>query len=569
MIKRLLPVLLISIFFPISFLTAGYGKSFTSNEKSFTPSLNYSQKSFIVKTKSELKTSEATGKIMLQSGVKSFDALTAKYKVKAIEKVFEQNNGDAELYSKLEMNRVYEFVLDEKNNFEFPSISTIVKDYSDNEFSDYAELNYIGRAAGQKGEELNELSKIFLQPQSSPQVQPNDEYFYKQWHLSNDGSISPSGRVASKVGADINVIKAWGIETGDAAVIVAILDSGIMDDHPDLRKRMWVNEGEIPDNGIDDDRNGYIDDVRGYNFAYKDGKPVDGFGHGTNIASTIGASTNNAIGFAGVDQNCRLMNCKNLSDDNYGEYIWWSKSIKYAADNGAQIINMSEGGDDFSKTLKTAIDYAINKNVLVVAAMMNRGDNRDYYPASFEGVFAIGATDTDDNRCTRFSWGGGSCWGEHIGVVAPGNKIYGLDYEDYENSDTYWSGTSQSTAIVSGLSALLLAQDNTRTPENLVNVIKYTAKDRVGDAREDKQGWDPYYGYGRIDAFLALSLNRNVSNDELENKIYNQPEEIMSNDTRNNSRDPDVRTDKATPQRSSDDDDSRSSKSAEPDPSSR
>jgi subtilisin family serine protease len=551
MIKRLLYLTIISGFISTAFLTqVGYSKGFVTNEKAYFPSLNYSTKSFIVKTKSELKISEASGKIMLQSGVKSFDALTEKYKIKNIEKVFEQNNGDAKLYEKLEMNRIYEFILEDKTNFELPSI---VKDYNSDDFSDYAELNYLGTTAGEKGKELNELSSVFMMP--------NDEFFYKEWHLSNDGSISPSGRVASKVGADINMIKAWNIEMGDASIIVAILDSGVMDDHPDLRKRMWVNEGEIADNGIDDDRNGYVDDIRGYNFAYKNERPVDGFGHGTNIASTIGASTNNVIGFAGVDQNCRLMNCKNLSDDNYGEYIWWSKSIKYAVDNGAHIINMSEGGDDFSKTLKTAVDYAINKNVLIVAAMMNRGDDRDYYPASFKGVFAIGATDTDDNRCTRFSWGGGSCWGDHIGVVAPGNKIYGLDYEDYENSDTYWSGTSQSTAIVSGLSALLLAQDNTRTPDNLVNIIKYTAKDQVGDPREDKPGWDPYYGFGRVDAYLALSLGKNISDDELVNKIYNQSEELQLPliDTRN----PEIRTGKASPQNP----DGDNSQSAEPEPS--
>jgi subtilisin family serine protease len=127
------------------------------------------------------------------------------------------------------------------------------------------------------------------------------------------------------------------------------------------------------------------------------------------------------------------------------------------------IINMSEGGSDYSKTLKTAIDYAIEKDIMVCAAMMNKGDDQDYYPASFKGVFAIGATDTDDNRCLRFTWGGGSCWGKHISVVAPGNKIYGLDYENIHSYESMWSGTSQSTAIVSGIASLLLAQKPSRS----------------------------------------------------------------------------------------------------------
>src|SRR5690606_12321479 len=196
---------------------------------------------------------------------------------------------------------------------------------------------------------------------------------------------------------------------------------------------------------------------------YVDNMPNDGFEHGTNISSVIGASTNNNIGFAGVDQACRLMNLKNLRDDNYGEYYWWSESIKYAVDNGADVINMSEGGDDYSETLQTAVNYALKQGKFIVATMMNKGDDRDDYPASFKGVFAVGATDTDDNRCSSYSWGGGSCYGDHIAVVAPGNKIYGLDYESLSDYSVYWSGTSQSTAIVSGLASLLLAQSTNRT----------------------------------------------------------------------------------------------------------
>ena len=136
---------------------------------------------------------------------------------------------------------------------------------------------------------------------------------------------------------------------------------------------------------------------------------------------------------------------------------------------------------------------------------MNKGDDRDYYPASFRGVFAVGATDTDDKRCRKFSWGGGSCWGDHISVVAPGNKIYGLDYENDQNYEVYWSGTSQSTAVVSGIASLLIAQNSTRTNEDLKRIIKSTAKDLVGDPREDKPGWDKYYGYGRVDSYAALT----------------------------------------------------------------
>jgi subtilisin family serine protease len=450
--------------------------------------LNYKTEKVIVKTKKQLKISEATGKISTRTGVPSLDKKIDDYKINKIEPVFKLNNGDAELFERLGMGRIYVFYFDTYNS---KTVTNAVKDFSSESEVEFSEPVFLGEAAGKK-----EMNLSFI---------PNDEMFSKQWYLNNEGQIPPTGRGNAKIGADINMINAWDIEKGSDKIIVAILDSGIKDDHPDLRSRMWTNTGEIPDNGIDDDDNGYIDDYKGWDFAYDDNIPTDGFGHGTNIASVIGCSTNNVIGFAGINQKCKLMNCKNLSSNNNGEYIWWAASIKYAVDNGAQIINMSEGGSDFSKTLKTAVDYANEKGVLICAAMMNKGDDQDYYPASFKGVFAIGATDTDDNRCLRFTWGGGSCWGKHIAVVAPGNKIYGLDYENIYSYESMWSGTSQSTAIVSGIASLLLSQKSERTSEDIKKIITSTAKDQVGDSREDKPGWDKYYGYGRVDAYSALT----------------------------------------------------------------
>lgn len=450
--------------------------------------LNFKTEKVIVKTKKDLKISEATGKISTRTGIPSFDKKIEEYKIHKIEPVFRQNNGDAELYDSLGMGRIYIFYFDTYNS---KTVANAVKDFSAESEVEFSEPVFIGEAAGNK-----EMNLTFI---------PNDEMFSKQWYLNNEGQIPPTGRGNAKIGADINMINGWDIEKGSDKIIVAILDSGIKDDHPDLKSKIWINTEEIPDNGIDDDDNGYIDDYKGWDFAYDDNIPTDGFGHGTNIASVIGCSTNNVIGFAGINQKCKLMNCKNLSSNNNGEYIWWAASIKYAVDNGAQIINMSEGGSDYSKTLKTAVDYANAKGVLICAAMMNKGDDQDYYPASFNGVFAIGATDTDDNRCLRFTWGGGSCWGKHISVVAPGNKIYGLDYENIYNYESMWSGTSQSTAIVSGIASLLLSQKPERTSDDLKKIIIATAKDQVGDSREDKQGWDKYYGYGRVDAYSALT----------------------------------------------------------------
>ncbi len=500
---------------------------------------------FIVKCKNKLKISEATGKISLQTGYSSLDGLISKYNVRNIENIFKCNNGDAALYSEMEMDKYYLFSIDKVSSNEINKIS---EKFNNDENNYFSELNYIGEAAGRKDNDISQFSDQFI---------PNDEFFYKQWYLQNNGSINPSSKNQSKAGADINMVKAWDIEKGSSDIIVAILDSGIKTSHPELRFRLWTNTNEIPDNGIDDDGNGYVDDYKGWDFAYDDNNTEDGFGHGSNIASIIGSEGNNGIGFAGVNFRCKLMNCKNLSSNNSGEYVWWAESIKYAVDNGARIINMSEGGDTNSKTLKIACEYAIKKGVLINAAMMNRGDNQDYYPASYKGVFAVGATDTDDNRCAKFSWGGGSCWGNNISVVAPGNKIYGVDYEDITNFDSYWSGTSQSTAIVSGLESLLLAQNPNRTDEEVKNIITSTAKDQIGESKEDSPGWDPYYGFGRIDAYLALTYDKvssgNTRNDKTDNDKKEPPLEKTRIDDKGDGSNAKKVDPKANPEKSTDD----------------
>jgi len=501
--------------------------SFSESETNInTNSSLFSKNKFFVKTSKELKISEATGKISLFTGIKSLDEKINKFGINSIKKLFNLNKGNPYLYSKYGMERIYVFNLDTNN---YCNIEDIVKEFNKDNYVEFSEPDFIGMSAGVKENMINFVNE---------NINPNDEMFYKQWYLSNFGSVDPASGGSAKVGADIKILNTWDIESGNEEVIVAILDSGIRDEHPDLKDRIWINKEEIPGNGIDDDYNGYADDYKGWDFAYDDRRPDDGFGHGTNIATVIGASTDNVIGFAGVDKKCRLMNCKNLNADNTGEYSWWSESIKYAVDNGADIINMSEGGDDYSRVLETAVKYAVDSDVLVVSAMMNKGDGRDYYPASFEGVMAVGATDTDDSRCKRFSWGGGSCWGNHISVVAPGNKIYGLDYENDQNYEVYWSGTSQSTAIVSGIASLLKAQKITRTSIDLKRIIRLSSKDLVGDPQEDKPGWDKFYGYGRVDSYAAITFEDSYPKDIKEDiPVMNEipDKEAVKDESDNNS----------------------------------
>lgn len=423
--------------------------------------------------------------------------------VKTIKKLFPEDlkaGKNKELYTKYELETYYVVFLNKASD-----IKSLCADFSKDKSIDFAEPDFIGEAAGKKG----------------ITTAPNDEFFSRQWGLNNDGSIRTTSERPGRKGADMNVLNGWDIETGSEGIIVAILDSGTKLDHPDLSGRIWVNYQETK-NGRDDDGNGFIDDINGYNFSYDNPNVRDDGGHGTNISGTIGASTNNALGYAGIDQRCKLMICKNLDEENLGEYSWWAASLYYAANNGAKVINMSEGGYDYSKTLENAINFAYDAGCLIVASMMNKNNNDQYYPAAFKNVLAVGATDTDDRRCREFTWGGGSNWGPHIAVIAPGNKIYGLDYKDNYNYDVYWSGTSQATAYVSGIASLLLSQDPGRTNKQLREIITSTAVDQIGDSREDIPGWDQYYGYGRVDLYEALTYGKSPSGKK-EPRKYDEP----------------------------------------------
>lgn len=332
---------------------------------------------------------------------------------------------------------------------------------------------------------------------------PNDPHYHKQWGLYNDGSFALSPAVA---GADIDMQAAWDIEQGSEEVTVAIIDSGVRLQHPDWGDRLWQNSDEVAGNGTDDDGNGFVDDVQGWDFANNDNDPTDDQGHGTNVTSIVAAAGNNGVGFSGVDLNCKAMVIKALNSSNQGFYSWWIAGMYYAIDNGADVISMSMGGTDPSPEMQAAVDFALANDVLVVACMMNTNSNVPFIPASLNGVMAVGATKPNDRRAVPFYWSAtsGSNYGPHISVCAPGDYIYGLSHASNVAFTTYWSGTSQATPHVSALAALLKAQQPARTPAQIRAIIEATAEDQVGDPLEDTPGFDHYHGHGRINAFNAL-----------------------------------------------------------------
>ncbi len=376
------------------------------------------------------------------------------------------------------------FVLEFKDSI---NVLHAVKDYYSTKLFKYVEPDYKVKGAGVMNTHLS----------------PNDPRFNVQWALRNNGTFSLSPAVE---GADIDITRAWDITSGDSSIIVAISDSGLKWDHPELAGRIWRNRAEIPNNGIDDDDNGFIDDVRGWDFVNADIDPADDHGHGTNVTGILGANSNNSLGFAGVDWHCKIMPLKCLDNQNSGSYSNIIASIYYAIDNGARVLNMSLGGSGVSAAFREAIDQAFVENVIVVACMMNENNEVTYYPAGFANTIAVGSTNPNDQRSSPFFWRttSGSNFGNHIDVVAPGNFIYGLNHTSNTNFGSYWGGTSQAAPHVSGLVSLLLAQDPTRRLEEIRRLIRNNAVDQVGLVAEDTPGWDKFYGFGRINAFKTL-----------------------------------------------------------------
>jgi len=291
---------------------------------------------------------------------------------------------------------------------------------------------------------------------------PNDPYYSYLWGINNTGQFSGVS------GNDILAEEAWEISTGSDDVIVAVIDTGVDYTHPDLAANMWTNPLEIPDNGIDEDGNGYTDDYYGYDFWNYDGDPYDDHGHGTHVSGTIAAVGNNGIGVVGVAWKTKIMALKFLSAMGYGSYYDAVLALDYARSKGVKITSNSWGGYGYSSSLASAISRAENGGMLVIAAAGNDAYNNDYYPHypssySYNNVISVAAISYDESIAYFSNYGSYS-----VDVGAPGIWIYST----YPGSRyAYMSGTSMATPHVSGVAAMLWAIYPGKTHRQIKDLI--------------------------------------------------------------------------------------------------
>lgn len=405
-----------------------------------------------------------------------------------------------------------------------PSLSKISNQFA-NKFGITEEIETYSNIKDESTES-NELKKIYTLKFSSPynpihitkEIKKQKNIEWAEPHYLYETTYDPNDPVYNYTGIDtlkfehLDVIKskqAWDINQGSENVIIAIVDTGVDWLHEDLIDNIWINPGEIPDNAIDDDNNGYIDDIRGWDLGGLDGTEdnnprEDRSDHGTHVAGLASAVTDNGIGIASIGFNSTIMPVKTSRDDlrsNLGTALiaYGYEGIKYAADNGADVINCSWGGYNFSFAAQEIIGYAISKGALVVAAAGNDNSKNIFYPAGYQGVLSVGGTSYVDQKA---SW---SNHGTKIDVTAPGVNIWST----WQSSPLYrsTSGTSLSSPITAGLAALVSDQFQDYTPLQIGEQIRVNS-----DIIDEK---NPNYrkklGYGRINAYKALTNTNSKS----------------------------------------------------------
>ena len=425
-------------------------------------------------------------------GVAEIDQLNEKHRATHMKRVFPYAGKFEKKHEKYGLHLWYEVTIDDKTD-----VTKVSQEYSKLSQISNAEPIY------KKTRGFVDRNALLDNVQYSLPSGTNDPRYNEQWHYNN------TGQTGGTIDADIDLPEAWMIETGNPDVIVSVHDGGIDYTHNDVSGNMWINALEIAGNGIDDDSNGYVDDIYGYNFADNTGT-IYADDHGTHVGGTVAAETNNNIGMSGVaggtglDDGARLMSCAVFSNTNGG----FPESYIYAADNGAVISQNSWGysfANDYEQAVLDAIDYFIAEagydengiqtgpmaGGLVIFASGNDGVDDLMYPGYYSSVMAVAGTDHNDDKYIY------SNYGDWIELAAPAvnvrSTVPGNEYDSF-------TGTSMACPHVSGVAALIISafQDDDITPSQVWERLVNTTDPLTFEGAE---GW----GTGRLNAFMALA----------------------------------------------------------------
>ncbi|MGB2698243.1 MAG: S8 family serine peptidase, partial [Candidatus Zixiibacteriota bacterium] len=510
--KRKITISVISLFIGVTLLVfpSTVYSLYTGKNTSKQAQPEFARNRLIVKIKPEVDIRINLGKIRekITTGIARLDELNTRFSVVKQEKLFRDFQETAlksDRFSSVYILEVSEGIDLKRMKKEYEVLSEV----------EYAEIDY--------------RLELF--------DTPDDPLFDQQWYLNNttQGYLGinriPGDNNDTQIikygtqDADIDALEGFEKQDETALPLVGIIDTGVDWDHPDLAQNIWINPGEIPDNGMDDDHNGFVDDIYGWDFSgnstdsvLEDNDPTDYMGHGTHCAGIAAAVRGNGIGVSGINSPCRIMALKFFPNSFFS---LGAKSIIYAADMGCDIINMSWGSPFPSTLIQDALDYAVSKGVLPIAAAGNSGEENDFYPASLPRVFTVGASNSKD-EVTYFS-----TYGEHIEVVAPGEDILSLRADSTDMYATggasgkepwvhivdtiYYlaDGTSMASPCAVGVAAHILAVSPGIKIQRVMEIMEESADDILypygGDSLYSP-GKDIYSGHGRVNLNSALQL---------------------------------------------------------------
>lgn len=453
---------------------------------------------------------KGTNKKYVQTGVTPLDRVNQKVKAVSMTRVFPYAGKDEAKHKAAGLDLWYD-VHYEASGMKLAQARNLLRS---TEGVAYAQRIPVYKPIG--GERFLEVSPaaVAKAAKAASTMPFNDPLLNDQWHYNNDGHIA-----GTKVGADANVFKAWetGV-TGSKDVVVAIIDGGFQVDHPDLKDNVWINTAELNGKpGVDDDGDGYVDDIYGYNFVINS-SDINAHSHGTHVAGTVGATNNNGIGVCGVaggsdgKGGVKMMVCQVFDSRASSSAVAdFGASIVYAADRGASIAQCSWGArvaDEEDKSVTAAVDY-FTKNGggdkmnggLCIFAAGNNGEEGNYYPGCLDKVVAVGSMAPDGSVAYY------SNRGKWVDVTAPGGledngQQYGVLSTLPNSTYGYNEGTSMACPHVSGIAALILSKYGNKQFSN--ETLRTLLTTSVNDLYTQNPEYKGLMGSGYIDAYKAL-----------------------------------------------------------------